>query len=189
MSASEILEKPQITEILPNPEITPSKNAIIYPENTPISEIKPQIKLKNGQYILTPIESFLLNKIMPKGFKFETEENVKKSIDAINNQSKKYKTNSKYGDPRKAKLNVKNLNENYDENYYNDSTHNKKPLKKHAAQNNNNLANDHKPKKNKIILKFSQYFEKIKSNPNASFFYTESKPGEQSLATIEKKNK
>ena len=80
MSASEILEKPQIPEILPNPQITPSKNAIIYPENAPISEIKQEIKLKNGQYILTPIESFLLNKIMPKGFKFETEETTKKSF-------------------------------------------------------------------------------------------------------------
>ena len=188
MSASEILEKPKILEILPNPGIKQSENHRIDQENPPISEKKIEMNLKIGQYILTPIESFLLNKIMPKGFKFETEENVNKSIDSMNNQSKKYKSTSKYGDPRQAKLNVKNLCESFDEKYSKDSNHNNKSVKKHGSQkNSNNHTNDHKLKKNKIILKCIQGLEKIKSDPNASFFYTQSQPGEQSLATIEKK--
>ena len=186
MSASEILEKSKTLENLPISQIKSAKNDINNQEIAPIYEINPQINLKNGQYILTPIESFLLNKIMPKGFKFETEENVKKSLDVMNNQLKKYKPVSKYGDPRKAKLNVKNLNENSDENYYKTIEHNNKSIKKHVIQNNN-INNDHKLKKNKIILKCLQGLEKIKINPNASFFYTQSQPGEQSLSTIEKK--
>ena len=44
-------------------------NSIIYNAN-PI-----QTELKLGEYFLTPLESFLINKSMPHGFKLELMEN------------------------------------------------------------------------------------------------------------------
>ena len=36
---------------------------------------------KFNQFMFTPLESFLLNKKMPRGFKFETEENIAKTLE------------------------------------------------------------------------------------------------------------
>ena len=36
--------------------------------------------LKNGQFMLTPLESMIINKFIPFGFKLETEENIIKSV-------------------------------------------------------------------------------------------------------------
>ena len=52
-------------------------------------------ELKIGQYFLTPLESILLNKKIPFGFKLETEENILKSMEALKNQAKKNKNNIK----------------------------------------------------------------------------------------------
>ena len=46
------------------------------------------IELSTGQYLLTPLESIFINKIMPKNFKFESEENLEIIIDPINNFNK-----------------------------------------------------------------------------------------------------
>ena len=53
------------------------------------SQIQP--KLKFGEYILTPLESFIINKQMPHGFKLELEENLIKVTDSINNNEIKKK--------------------------------------------------------------------------------------------------
>ena len=37
-----------------------------------------QSELKLGEYFLTPLESFIINKSMPYGFKLELEENIAK---------------------------------------------------------------------------------------------------------------
>ena len=47
--------------------------------------------LKIGQYYLTPLQSILLNKKFPMGFKLETEENIAKSFELTKNQEKKLK--------------------------------------------------------------------------------------------------
>ena len=52
-----------------------------------IEEEKESLKL--GQYILTPLQSIIINKKMPFGFKLETEENILKSMEALKNQAKK----------------------------------------------------------------------------------------------------
>jgi hypothetical protein len=39
--------------------------------------------LQEGQYMLTPLQGILLNKLIPRGFKLETEENVLKALDQI----------------------------------------------------------------------------------------------------------
>ena len=44
-------------------------------------------------YILTPLESILINKLMPKGFKLETEENISLSAPLSSHTSKEQKNN------------------------------------------------------------------------------------------------
>ena len=189
----------QNMKILENNQNTESKsfhNPINDRENIQKNENEPKLELKIGQYMLTPIQSILLNKSMPKGYKFESEENLLKSIDTMKNQSKKNKL-SKYGEnPRRSKQSKKSTNENSESNHNDNYTNNnnlKKSLKKNSSQNNNsnknnNMLNQISPELYKIMMKCHQALEKLKSNPNASFFYTVKEPGEMSLATIEKKN-
>ena len=56
------------------------------------------IDLKLGQYMLTPLQSILLNKKMPFGFKLETEENILKSLETTKNQAKKSKNSTRHKD-------------------------------------------------------------------------------------------
>ena len=187
----------QNMKILENNQNTESKsfhNPINDRENIQKNENDSKLELKIGQYMLTPIQSILLNKSMPKGYKFESEENLLKSIDTMKNQSKKNKLSSKYGDnSRRSKQNKKNINDNSESNHNDNHNNNlKKSLKKNTSQNNNssknnNMLNQVSPEIYKIMMKCHQALEKLKSNPNASFFYTVKEPGEMSLATIEKK--
>ena len=68
-----------------NNQIQPQENNI-----TPNSPIKNE-QLKFGQYYLTPLQSILLNKKFPFGFKLETEENILKSLEITRAQEKKNK--------------------------------------------------------------------------------------------------
>ena len=196
MSSDQNSQNMKILENNANCESKAFQNPINDRENTQKNENELKVELKIGQYMLTPIESILLNKAMPKGFKFETEENLLKSIDTIKNQAKKNKLSSKYGDTsRRAKLSKKCANENSESNHndnYPNSNNVKKSLKKNSSQNNNsknnNMLNQVSPEVYKVMMKCHQGLEKLKSNPNASFFYMVKEPGEMSLATIEKKN-
>ena len=52
-----------------------------------------KIELKNGEFLLTPIETLLINKKMPFGYKLDIENNILKSkeISKTNNTKKKTK--------------------------------------------------------------------------------------------------
>ena len=196
MSSDQNSQNMKILENNQNNEPKSFHNPINDRENIQKNENDSKLELKIGQYMLTPIQSILLNKSMPKGYKFESEENLLKSIDTMKNQSKKNKL-SKYGEnPRRSKQSKKSTNENSESNNNDNYTNNnnlKKSLKKNSSQNNNstknnNMLNQISPELYKIMMKCHQALEKLKSNPNASFFYTVKEPGEISLATIEKKN-
>ena len=58
-----------------------------------------------NQYILTPLESILINKIMPKGYKLETEENLSLSASISSYIPKEYKNN----DNNKCDLFIKKI--------------------------------------------------------------------------------
>ena len=79
--------------------------------------------------MLSPIESILLNKLMPKGFKFETEENIVKPMETSKNQSKKNKSSTKCDDGSKRLKSKKNYNDSYKENDYNSNNNNNKLTK------------------------------------------------------------
>ena len=196
MSSDQNSQNMKILENNQNNEPKSFHNPINDRENIQKNENDSKLELKIGQYMLTPIQSIFLNKSMPKGYKFESEENLLKSIDTMKNQSKKNKL-SKYGEnPRRSKQSKKSTNENSESNHNDNYTNNnnlKKSLKKNSSQNNNsnknnNMLNQISPELYKIMMKCHQALEKLKSNPNASFFYTVKEPGEISLATIEKKN-
>ena len=70
--------------------------------NNPTNNQEANEDLKIGQYILTPLQSIILNKKMPFGFKLETEENILKSLETSKNQTKRIKIHRKIksGQPR-----------------------------------------------------------------------------------------
>ena len=51
--------------------------------------------LKDGEISLTPFQALMINKIMPKGFKLESKENMIKYVDTIKPPTKKNKSNVK----------------------------------------------------------------------------------------------
>lgn len=51
------------------------------------------VELKDGHFMLTPLQVLMINKRMPKGFKLELEENLLKYLDTIKPPAKKTKAN------------------------------------------------------------------------------------------------
>ena len=47
--------------------------------------------MKEGQFLFAPIQSILINRLMPKGFKLESQENMIKASEAIKPAAKKQK--------------------------------------------------------------------------------------------------
>ena len=85
------LSNPQINNILSS---TIQNNVL---ERNNLINNKNRIEeLGIGQYILTPLQSILINKKMPFGFKLETEENTLKSIEVSKKKIKKSKNSVKH---------------------------------------------------------------------------------------------
>ena len=128
-------------------------------------------ELKFGQYFLTPLQSILLNKKFPSGFKLETEENIKKSLEMIKSQEKKHKPTQKINQQRSQRSSNK----------FGQQT------KKNKSNNIENIPNDITPEKYKIIKQCKGGFEKIKESKYFSKYYTSSDPNTPCLSEIEKK--
>lgn len=129
--------------------------------------------LKIGQYYLTPLQSILLNKKFPMGFKLETEENILKSIEITKQQEKKQKqaqklnqqigrrSSNKFG--QQTKRNNKNIN------------------------NFENIPNNISPEKYQIYKQCKSGFEKIKDSKYFNNYYASDAPDIPCLSAIEKK--
>jgi hypothetical protein len=129
--------------------------------------------LKIGQYYLTPLQSILLNKKFPMGFKLETEENILKSIEITKQQEKKLKqaqklnqqigrrSSNKFG--QQTKRNNKNTN------------------------NFENIPNNISAEKFQIYKQCKSGFDKIKESKYFNNYYTSNDPNIPCLAAIEKK--
>ena len=153
--------------ITPNNQI-PQQEKNIISENTLKND-----SLKFGEYYLTPLQSILLNKKFPMGFKLETEENILKSIEITKQQEKKQKqaqklnqqigrrSSNKFG--QQTKRNNKNIN------------------------NFENIPNNISPEKYQIYKQCKSGFEKIKDSKYFNNYYTSDDPDIPCLSAIEKK--
>ena len=177
MSEGEIIPKNDLQE---NQDINTSQPANIISNNQIEQENKNNTsneplqkeELKFGQYLLTPLQSILLNKKFPSGFKLETEENILKSLELIKAQEKKHKQAQKNNLQKSQRSSNKLL----------------QPNKKNKNNNNiDNIPNDVGPEKYKIIMQCKGGFAKIKESKYFSKYYISIEPNIPSLSNVEKK--
>ena len=169
-----------------------SSNNIINSKNNQTGENNSISQLKVGEFILTPLEGMLLNKKMPHGFKFETKESILKSSEPSKIKPKRLKHGWGNGEHEKRVKTIKNsINEskNNNSNKEQSSINNKKLKKEISKDNSGNININNNSEQYKIMMKCYSGFNKIKSNPNSSFFYIARFPDSPSLASIEKKIK
>ena len=128
---------------------------------------------KKGNFMLTPLECLLLNKLMPHGFKFEKEENILKVIESSKNQVKKNKHLIKNSD-------IIN-NKNYDKiNCINQM----KRRSHHKTYNIENLPNNVTPEAYKEIQKCWLGINRIKEIQWSNNFYQSNNPDIPCLSKI-----
>ena len=139
--------------------------------NNPINNQNNSEELGIGQFILTPLQSILINKKMPFGFKLETEENILKSIETSRNQIKKNKNSSK------QKERIGKGQHNIGE----------KMPKKKKSQNSFDIPNNFLPEEKNILKKCKIGLDRIKESKYAKLYYHSNSPDAPCLANIEKK--
>ena len=128
--------------------------------------------LKFGEYYLTPLQSILLNKKFPPGFKLETVENIEKSLEQIKAQEKKQKqiqkNNQQIGRRSSNKIN-------------------QQPKKNKSSNNYENIPNNISPDKYKLHKKCKGGFDKIRESKYFNKYYTSTDINTPCLSMIEKK--
>ena len=162
---------------------------------------------KINQFMFTPLESFLLNKKMPIGFKFESEENILKSLELSKNNQRKVKQKGFLQEP---KIHIKQMKNNINEDKKNlaekeqsiKAAKKPKKLEKEVSKNisntnmNNNNSNintniskieGNNSEAYKIRIKCTSGFNRIKSSPGANLFYISKIIDAPSLSKIENK--
>mgnify|MGYP002625979785 CR=1 FL=1 len=145
--------------------------------DTPANEGAEKEK-KISYFMLTPLESFLLNKMMPRGFKFETEENSLKSLETPKNQVKRYKQINKHID-NSYKSNSRSKNINYE------CRNRGVAQKRRAYQGFNNL--DISINASNVSSKCKLGLERIKNSTWINRFYYPSNPEAPCISKIEQK--
>lgn len=127
-------------------------------------------ELKLGQYILTPLQSILINKKIPFGFKLETEENIIKSIES-----------TKISTKRAAKV-TKHKN-HLDSQLISEPPASQKRKNKTLDVMPSNM----NPENFKIYKKCKKGIDRIKMLKYANKFYQSNNPDIPCLSVIEKK--
>jgi len=138
-------------------------------------------EIKKGQYFLTPLESLLLNRLMPHGFKFETEDNIIKNSETTKNQQKRNRPHYRYLDnPYKLDNIPKNSNCDIK------MTQLKRRIS-HSPYSIENLSNNTTPDIYKVAKKCKIGLDKIKDTPWSNCFYESYNPDIPCISKIEKK--
>ena len=137
-------------------------------KNNEETNTKPKIELKLGEFMLTPLETLLINKLMPFGIKLDTEENILKSIEQPKPIVKKHKVTSKYSEPS-HKYTKKKSDLNSNKNSINNNEYNE------YLDKNVNQA--------KILAykKCEKALKKLKEQEYAEFFYNNNINSQETL--------
>ena len=140
-------------------------------------------ELKFGEYFLTPLESFLINKSMPHGFKLELMENL---IKFSNPDSKDRKKNNRNKNNIQSQINLHNHNNKINNKKEKNELSKAKKRINHDLHLDNNF-NDIKREKYKIAKKCKVAMEKLKEFSFANKFYEFEDIDIPSLSKVEKK--
>ena len=203
MENKELAEKLEKIEINKNNDNSLNSNNNTDSKSEYYKEINTNDELKIGQFMLTPLECLIINKKMPKGYKFEPEEMLIKSIETTKISPKKIKKLTKHVEhqinekPKKIHTennNNNNLNKDKDkdkDNIIYSTKKMKKLIHKENSLNNlnNKMTNNNNSESYKIMMKCFSCFNKIKLNPYSNIFYFPKSPDSPSLSKIEKKIK
>ena len=175
---------------IPNHKSPSSSNNLMNSKNNQSGENNSNTQLKKGQFMLTPLEGLLLNKKMPYGFKFETEDNISKTLELSKIKHKRLKHGGVFGDAQKRAKTIKNsTNDSKNNNFNKEHLSNNNKITKKVAEKELIININNKSEQYKVMNKCFSGFNKIKSNPNSSFFYSSKFPDSPSLSNIEKKIK
>ena len=143
--------------------------------NNNLNSVVNKIKLKSVEFMLTPLETLIINKKMPFGYKLDTEENIIKSKEIIKKNitnKKKKLDNINPSKPKKIKFKaeIKEPNKKY--------LRERKPIIKEDLNKESEI-------KISLIPKFQKCIEIIKSNPLSNFYYKSVNPITPCLLDIE----
>ena len=142
--------------------------------NNNLNSVVNKIKLKSVEFMLTPLETLIINKKMPFGYKLDTEENIIKSKEIIkkNITKKKKLENINPSKPKKIKFKaeIKEPNKKY--------LRERKPIIKEDLNKESEI-------KISLTPKFQKCIEIIKSNPLSNFYYKSVNPITPCLLDIE----
>ena len=122
---------------------------------------------KKGEFMLTPLECIIINKLIQFGIKLETEENYLKSLDYANQIKKQQEIEKRQKRKLKTiKYNTINYSNNKLNIISNNNSEKRKRIKNNTINNNQN--------KDSIIKKCAFFIEEIKKNPLSKFFFNTS---------------
>jgi hypothetical protein len=142
--------------------------------NNNLNLVENKIELKSVEFMLTPLETLLINKKMPFGIKLDTEENIIKSKDIAKKNINKKKIESIHRS-RPKKIEYKEENKDTTKKYLRERKTNQK------EQTNKELESN-----NLIIQKCERCIELIKANPLSKLYYKTMNPNTPCIFDIEK---
>ena len=171
VAVNQIIEEPKENMEIENRNTSPNHQNNDIKNNLNSNNVEQKEELKLGQYILTPLQSILINKLMPLGFKLETEENILKSLELPKNQGKKYKQSR--NKDNSGKSNNKN------------AVGQKK--RNQGINNLDNIPPNISQEIYKIYKKCKNGLDKIKESKYALHYYQSRDPEVPCLASLEKK--
>ena len=133
-------------------------------DNNELNLVENKKELKSVEFMLTPLETLLINKKMPFGIKLDTEENIIKSKDIAKKNINKKKIESIHRS-RPKKIEYKEENKDTTKKYLRERKTNQK------EQTNKELESN-----NLIIQKCERCIELIKANPLSKLYYKTMNP-------------
>ena len=171
VAVNQIIEEPKENMEIENRNTSPNHQNNDIKNNLNSNNVEQKEELKLGKYILTPLQSILINKIMPLGFKLETEENILKSLEIPKNQGKKYKQSR----------NKDNSGKSNNRNAVGQKKRNQ------GINNLDNIPPNISQEIYKIYKKCKNGLDKIKESKYAFHYYQSRDPEVPCLANLEKK--